>query len=134
VVEGTGDHCCEYMTGGRAVILGPTGRNFAAGMSGGVAYVLDMSGNFDYYCNKGLVELSPVEDRADIMELQELINNHRLYTQSELAATILTQWDEYLPKFVKVIPLEYKKVLEMQKIKELERKLQLTEDDPTRHE
>ena len=68
------------------------------------------------------------------MELQELINNHRLYTQSELASTILTQWDEYLPKFVKVIPLEYKKVLEMQKIKELERKLQLTEDDPTRHE
>ena len=134
VVEGTGDHCCEYMTGGRAVILGPTGRNFAAGMSGGVAYVLDMTGNFDYYCNKGLVELSPVEDRADIMELQELINNHRLYTQSELASTILTQWDEYLPKFVKVIPLEYKKVLEMQKIKELERKLQLTEDDPTRHE
>ena len=134
VVEGTGDHCCEYMTGGRAVILGPTGRNFAAGMSGGIAYVLDMAGNFDYYCNKGLVELSPVEDRADIMELQELINNHRMYTQSELASTILTQWDEYLPKFVKVIPLEYKKVLEMQKIRELERKLQLTEDDPTRHE
>lgn len=134
VVEGTGDHCCEYMTGGRVVILGRTGRNFAAGMSGGIAYVLDVDGNFDYYCNKGLVELSPVEDRADIMELQEMINNHLLYTQSSLASEILTHWEEYLPKFVKVIPFEYKKVLEMQKIKELERKLQLTEEDPTRHE
>jgi len=134
VVEGTGDHCCEYMTGGRVVILGRTGRNFAAGMSGGIAYVLDVDGNFDYNCNKGLVELSPVEDRADIMELQEMINNHLLYTQSSLASEILTHWEEYLPKFVKVIPFEYKKVLEMQKIKELERKLQLTEEDPTRHE
>lgn len=134
VVEGTGDHCCEYMTGGRAVILGRTGRNFAAGMSGGIAYVLDVDGNFDYYCNKGLVELSPVEDRADIMELQEMINNHLLYTHSSLASEILTHWEEYLPKFVKVIPFEYKKVLEMQKIKELERKLQMAEEDPTRHE
>ena len=134
VVEGTGDHCCEYMTGGRTVVLGKTGRNFAAGMSGGIAYVLDVDGDFDYYCNKGLVELSPVEDRADVQELQELINNHLLYTQSSLAAGILTHWDEYLPKFVKVIPLEYKKVLEMQKIRELERKLQLAEEDPTRHE
>lgn len=134
VVEGTGDHCCEYMTGGRAVILGKTGRNFAAGMSGGIAYVLDASGNFDYYCNKGLVELSPVEDHPDIQELQELISNHLLYTQSTLASDILTHWEEYLPKFVKVIPLEYKKVLEMQKIRELERKLQLAEEDPTRHE
>jgi glutamate synthase (NADPH) large chain len=134
VVEGTGDHCCEYMTGGRTVVLGKTGRNFAAGMSGGIAYVLDIEGDFDYYCNKGLVELSPVEDRADVQELQELINNHLLYTQSSLAAGILTNWDEFLPKFVKVIPLEYKKVLEMQKIRELERKLQLAEEDPTRHE
>ena len=134
VVEGTGDHCCEYMTGGRAVILGKTGRNFAAGMSGGIAYVLDTDGNFDYYCNKGLVELSPVEDHPDIQELQELISNHLLYTQSTLASGILTHWEEYLPRFVKVIPLEYKKVLEMQKIRELERKLQLAEEDPTRHE
>jgi glutamate synthase (NADPH/NADH) large chain len=134
VVEGTGDHCCEYMTGGRAVILGKTGRNFAAGMSGGIAYVLDMEGNFDYYCNKGMVELSAVEDRADIQELQELISNHLLYTQSSLASEILTHWEEYLHRFVKVIPLEYKKVLEMQKIKELERKLQMAEEDPTRHE
>ncbi|MFZ5429963.1 MAG: glutamate synthase large subunit [Bacteroidota bacterium] len=134
VVEGTGDHCCEYMTGGRAVILGKTGRNFAAGMSGGIAYVLDTDGNFDYYCNKGLVELSPVEDRADIQELQEMINNHLTYTHSDLAAEILTNWEEYLPRFVKVIPFEYKKVLEMQKIRELERKLQMAEEDPTRHE
>jgi len=134
VVEGTGDHCCEYMTGGRTVVLGKTGRNFAAGMSGGIAYVLDIEGDFDYYCNKGLVELSAVEDHADVQELQELINNHLLYTQSSLAAGILTNWDEYLPKFVKVIPLEFKKVLEMQKVRELERKLQLAEEDPTRHE
>ena len=85
VVEGTGDHCCEYMTGGRTVVLGTTGRNFAAGMSGGVAYVLDENGDFDYYCNKGLVELGPVEDRADIQELQELIQKHLLYTQSNQA-------------------------------------------------
>ena len=134
VVEGTGDHCCEYMTGGRAVILGRTGRNFAAGMSGGIAYVLDTDGNFDYYCNKGLVELSSVEDRSDVQELQELINNHLLFTQSSLAAEILTNWDEYLPRFVKVIPFEYKKVLEMQKIRELERKLQMAEEDSSRHE
>lgn len=134
VIEGTGDHCCEYMTGGRVVVLGRTGRNFAAGMSGGIAYVLDVDGNFDYFCNKGLVELSQVEDMADIRELQGMIDKHRLYTQSTLAEKILTNWDEYLPRFVKVIPLEYKKVLEEIKLKELERKLQLTEDDPSRHE
>jgi glutamate synthase (NADPH/NADH) large chain len=134
VVEGTGDHCCEYMTGGRVVVLGKTGRNFAAGMSGGIAYVLDVDGDFDYYCNKGLVELSSVEDKTDIDELQEMINKHLLYTQSSLAAKILTNWEEYLPRFVKVIPFEYKKVMEEMKLKELERKLQLTEDDPSRHE
>ncbi len=134
VVEGTGDHCCEYMTGGRVVVLGKTGRNFAAGMSGGIAYVLDVDGDFDYYCNKGLVELSPVEDRTDIDELQGMINKHLIYTQSSLAAKILTNWEEYLPRFVKVIPFEYKKVLEELKLRELERKLQLTEDDPSRHE
>ncbi|GAB1450902.1 glutamate synthase large subunit [Draconibacterium sp.] len=134
VIEGTGDHCCEYMTGGRVVVLGKTGKNFAAGMSGGIAYVLDMAGDFDYYCNRGLVDLSPVEEKADIKELQEMINNHLLYTQSSLASKILTHWDEYLPKFVKVIPFEYKKVLEEQKLKELQKKLQLTEDDTRRHE
>jgi glutamate synthase (NADPH) large chain len=134
VIEGTGDHCCEYMTGGRTVVLGRTGRNFAAGMSGGIAYVLDMEGNFDYYCNKGLVELVPVEDHTDIVELQELINKHLLYTQSSLAANILTNWEEYLPRFVKVIPLEYKKVLEEKKLRELEKKLRLSEENTTRHE
>jgi glutamate synthase (NADPH) large chain len=134
VVEGAGDHCCEYMTGGRVVVLGKTGKNFAAGMSGGIAYVLDDAGNFDYFCNKGLVDLLPVEDKADVTELQALINNHLLYTQSALASRILTNWEEYLPKFVKVIPFEYKKVLEEQKLLELHKKLQLTEDDPSRHE
>src|SRR5690606_21381389 len=105
--------------------LGKTGKNFAAGMSGGIAYVLDETGNFDYFCNKGLVDLLPVEDKSDISELQMLINNHLLYTQSTLASKILTNWEEYLPKFVKVIPFEYKKVLEEQKIQELQKKLQL---------
>jgi len=134
VIEGTGDHCCEYMTGGRVVVLGKTGKNFAAGMSGGIAYVMDLAGDFDYYCNRSLVDLGPVEEKADIKELQELINNHLLYTQSSLAAKILTSWEEYLSKFVKVIPFEYKKVLEEQKLKELQKKLQLMEDDPSRHE
>ena len=134
VIEGTGDHCCEYMTGGRVVVLGKTGKNFAAGMSGGIAYVLDMAGDFDYYCNRGLVDLGQVDEKADIQELQDLINKHLLYTQSSLASKILTHWDEYLPKFVKVIPFEYKKVLEEQKLRELQKKLQLTEDDPSRHE
>ncbi len=134
VIEGTGDHCCEYMTGGRVVVLGKTGRNFAAGMSGGIAYVLDENGDFDYYCNRGLVDLAPVEDKTDVRELQTMINNHLLYTQSLVAQEILTNWEEFLPKFVKVIPFEYKKVLEEEKLKELQRKLQLTEDDPSRHE
>lgn len=133
VVEGVGDHCCEYMTGGRVVVLGKTGRNFAAGMSGGIAFVLNVDGNFDYFCNKGLVELTPLEDKNDICDLQEMINQHLLHTQSLLAAKILTNWDEYLPKFVKVIPFEYKKVLEELKLKELEMKLQLTEDNPALH-
>ena len=134
VVEGTGDHCCEYMTGGRTVVLGITGRNFAAGMSGGVAYVLDENGDFEYFCNKGLVELSPVEDKADIVELQDMIRKHLLYTQSPLAEKVLTNWEEYLPKFVKIIPFEYKKVLNELKLKELKRKLELSEDSPARRE
>lgn len=133
VVEGAGDHCCEYMTGGRVVVLGSSGRNFAAGMSGGIAYVLDKAGDFDYFCNKGMVELSPVGDHDDVVELQRLINNHYLYTRSELAEKILVNWDEYLPKFVKVIPLEYKKVLEEQKISQLIQKIQHTEDEPHFH-
>jgi glutamate synthase (NADPH/NADH) large chain len=133
VVEGTGDHCCEYMTGGRVTVLGNTGRNFAAGMSGGIAYVLDMDGDFDYYCNKGLVELSTVEDKADIRELQDMISEHLIQTRSKLAAKILTNWDEYLPKFVKVIPFEYKKILEEEKLRKIEIELQKSVDD-RRHE
>jgi glutamate synthase (NADPH/NADH) large chain len=130
VVEGVGDHCCEYMTGGRVAVIGKTGRNFAAGMSGGIAYVLDEVGNFDYYCNQGLVDLSKVEDAADIQELQDMLQNHLVHTGSSKARDILVNWNSYLSKFVKVIPFEYKKVLEEQKIKDLERKLRETEDAP----
>lgn len=130
VVEGVGDHCCEYMTGGTAVILGTTGRNFAAGMSGGIAYVLDEEGNFDYYCNKGMVELERIEDLEDIEELQYLIGNHLKYTNSQVAEKILTNWEEYLPKFVKVIPYEFKKILQEQKLEALKEKLAFEEDTP----
>ncbi len=130
VVEGVGDHCCEYMTGGRVVVIGPTGRNFAAGMSGGIAYVLDESGKFDYFCNKGLVELSAVKDYDDIQELQTLLNKHLLHTNSSKARLILVNWEHYLPKFVKVIPFEFKKVLQENKLRELEQKIRETEDAP----
>ena len=133
VVEGVGDHCCEYMTGGRVVVLGKTGRNFAAGMSGGIAYVYNTDGNFDYFCNKGMVELSEVGDHDDLLELQRLVNNHYLHTRSELAESILVNWEENLPKFIKVIPLEYKKVLEEQKLTQLIEKIQKTEDEPHFH-
>jgi glutamate synthase (NADPH/NADH) large chain len=130
VVEGVGDHCCEYMTGGRVAVIGSTGRNFAAGMSGGIAYVLDETGSFDYFCNKGLVELSPVHDYEDVQELQLMLSKHLLHTNSEKAREILVNWDFYLPKFIKVIPFEYKKVLQQEKLVELERKLAETEDAP----
>jgi glutamate synthase (NADPH/NADH) large chain len=118
------------MTGGRTVVLGQTGRNFAAGMSGGIAYVLDHTGNFDYFCNKGLVELGPVVDKEDEIELQHLINNHYKLTRSELAERILVDWDEYLSKFVKIIPFEYKKILEEQKLESIRNKIETTEDEP----
>lgn len=130
VVEGVGDHGCEYMTGGRVVVLGKTGRNFAAGMSGGIAYVLDLEGNFEFFCNKGLVELSPLENIDDIKEVQKMISNHLQYTNSSVAEKILTNWEEFGPKFVKVIPLEYKKVMEEIKLKALQEKLAASEDEP----
>lgn len=130
VIEGVGDHCCEYMTGGRTVVLGKTGRNFAAGMSGGIAYVLDENGDFDYFCNKGMVELSGVVDRDDETELQTMISNHFNYTRSELAEKILVDWDIYLPKFVKVIPFEYKKILEEEKLAKIKSQIETTEDEP----
>ncbi|UCG73975.1 MAG: glutamate synthase large subunit [Chromatiales bacterium] len=111
VVEGVGDHGCEYMTGGRAVILGPTGRNFAAGMSGGVAYVWDVNGDFTAHCNPGMVDLDPVEDDEDVFELRELIELHREFTGSTIAARILDAWPDVLSQFVKVMPTDYKRVL-----------------------
>jgi glutamate synthase (NADPH/NADH) large chain len=132
VVEGVGDHCCEYMTGGRTVVLGKTGRNFAAGMSGGIAYVLDIEGNFEYFCNKGLVETSPLDNIDDIKEVQKLISNHLYYTNSSVAEKILTNWEEYQPRFVKVIPFEYKKVMEEMKLQALKEKIAATEDEPQR--
>jgi len=130
VVEGVGDHCCEYMTGGVTVVLGKTGRNFAAGMSGGVAYVLDTDGNFDYFCNKGMVELAHINDRDDELELQALVSNHLNYTGSALAQEILVNWDIYLPRFIKVIPLEYKKILQEMKLEQIKSKIEKTEDEP----
>jgi glutamate synthase domain-containing protein 2/glutamate synthase domain-containing protein 1/glutamate synthase domain-containing protein 3 len=113
VVEGVGDHGCEYMTGGRAVILGPTGRNFAAGMSGGIAYVLDETGDFERYrCNREMVELTPVSESRDIGELREMIEKHLAFTGSGVAKRILASWEQYLPKFVKVMPTEYRLALE----------------------
>ncbi|GAB4152088.1 MAG: glutamate synthase large subunit [Planctomycetaceae bacterium] len=111
VVEGVGDHGCEYMTGGRAVILGPTGRNFAAGMSGGVAYVYDPDQKLLANCNLETVELETVEDDADVSELRQLIENHAKYTGSTVASEILANWEQTLPQFVKVMPTDYKRAL-----------------------
>jgi glutamate synthase domain-containing protein 3 len=110
VVEGVGDHGCEYMTGGRVVILGPTGRNFAAGMSGGIAYVLDAEDRFAARCNTELVGFDEI-DATDAIELHSLIEEHHLRTLSAVAARILEGWDEWLPRFVKVMPHDYKRAL-----------------------
>ncbi len=129
VVEGVGDHCCEYMTGGRTVVLGPTGRNFAAGMSGGIAYVWNPDGQFDYFCNMEMVELSLIEDMADNRELYKLIGNHYKYTHSELAGKMLDNWPQYVDQFIKVIPYEYKKVLHDEKVAKLQTKINQVEID-----
>ena len=123
VVEGTGDHCAEYMTGGRIIVLGPVGRNFAAGMSGGIAYVLDERGNFDYFCNRGMVELVPVRDYDDQEFIIETLKKHIQYTESSKAKNIIQNWYDYLPKFIKVIPLEYKRALNEMKIEMIDMKL-----------
>jgi len=112
VVEAVGDHGCEYMTGGRVVVLGRTGRNFAAGMSGGIAYVLDEAGNFASRCNKELVGLEKLADADEIEAIWKLIQRHQTYTKSERAAKILKDWNSYVPKFVKVLPKDYARVLE----------------------
>src|SRR6202023_1613654 len=114
VVEGVGDHGCEYMTGGRVVILGRTGRNFAAGMSGGVAYVYDPDGSFASRCNPGMVELGPVSNQDELKQLHSLIGRHGQNTERAMARKILAKWDDYTKKFVKVLPTEYRMVLERQ--------------------
>jgi glutamate synthase domain-containing protein 3 len=112
VVEGVGDHGCEYMTGGRVVVLGPTGRNFAAGMSGGVAYVLDEHGKFAERCNMGMVGFDEISE-ADAIELRTMIDEHRRRTDSPVAARVLAEWPQLLAKgaFLKVMPHDYKRVL-----------------------
>jgi glutamate synthase (NADPH/NADH) large chain len=135
VVEGAGDHCCEYMTGGVVVVLGPTGRNFAAGMSGGIAYVLDQDGSFEQRCNRAMVALQDMPEwvegemhgdltdmtQHDSERLHRLVTRHAEYTRSERAAKILANWRDYLPKFRKVMPLEFSRALaEMDKARAMQ--------------
>ena len=115
VIEGVGDHGCEYMTGGRVAILGPTGRNFAAGMSGGVAYIWDPNDQFSIQCNMEMVALERMDDDADIQELHHMIEQHLAYTESEIAAELLSNWGASVKQFVKVMPTDYKRVLEERK-------------------
>jgi len=112
VVEGVGDHGCEYMTGGRVVILGPVGRNFAAGMSGGIAYVLDGDGTFPGRCNKAMVLLERLQDADEQDEVKEMIRRHWEYTSSTVARRVLDDWAAYRPQFVRVIPKDYKRMME----------------------
>lgn len=123
VVEGAGDHCCEYMTGGIAVVLGEVGRNMAAGMSGGIAYVYNPNGDLDYFCNMEMVNLEIIEDFEDLITLKKLIQNHHHYTGSSLAGRILDNWEESLKDFIKVIPFEYKRYIEEKKLQELNQKI-----------
>jgi glutamate synthase (NADPH/NADH) large chain len=112
VVEGVGDHGCEYMTGGRVVILGDTGRNFAAGMSGGIAFVYDVKGTFAGNCNMEMIDLDPVVSAEDAAELKDFISKHFDYTGSTVAKFVLNDFDNQLKNFVKVFPKDYKKVLQ----------------------
>ena len=119
VIEGVGDHGCEYMTGGRAVVLGETGRNFAAaGMSGGIAYVWDPKSELAAKCNLDLVELESVSKPEDMNELKSLIERHETYTGSTVASEILTNWSMCLRNFVKVMPTDYKRILEQEAARE----------------
>jgi glutamate synthase (NADPH/NADH) large chain len=117
VVEGVGDHGCEYMTGGRVVVLGKTGRNFAAGMSGGIAYIYDIKGDFRQKCNPGMVELETVS-AEDIRTIYNLLRSHHRYTQSESAYRILDNFSRQIHKFIKVMPREYKRILEHRVVEE----------------
>ncbi|MDR2517846.1 MAG: glutamate synthase large subunit [Spirochaetaceae bacterium] len=123
VVEGAGDHCAEYMTGGRLIVLGAVGRNFAAGMSGGIAYVLDKDGNFAFFLNKGMVELSGLDNEEDELFVKDTIGKHLYWTGSAYARDILDRWSKWRSKFVKVLPVEYKRALQQMKLAELDRKL-----------
>jgi glutamate synthase (ferredoxin) len=111
VVEGIGDHGCEYMTGGRVIVLGETGRNFAAGMSGGTAYIFDPNGKFPPQCNTDMVDLETIESNESA-EVRQLLENHVRHTQSSVAQTLLEDWDSAMRQFVKVIPKDYKRVLQ----------------------
>jgi glutamate synthase (NADPH/NADH) large chain len=123
VVEGTGDHCAEYMTGGRIVVLGTVGRNFAAGMSGGIAYVFNLNGNFEFFLNKGMVELSGLDNEEDENFVKDMIRKHVYWTGSTYAKDILDNWAENRRKFIKVLPVEYKRALQQMKLAELDRRL-----------
>ena len=120
VVEGVGDHGCEYMTGGIVVVLGATGRNFAAGMSGGIAYVYDADGHFSSLYNPAMVELQSMEEEEDKTALRQLLEKHKTYTESRIATQILADWEGSLAKFIKVMPLEYKRVLAEMKRQEVQ--------------
>jgi glutamate synthase (ferredoxin) len=115
VVEAVGDHGCEYMTGGRVVVLGPTGRNFAAGMSGGIAYVLDESGGFSSHCNAEMVDLAALEDAEEIEQVRDLVFRHLCHTESPRARDVLTGWDRWQKRFVRVLPRDFARVLAAQK-------------------
>jgi glutamate synthase domain-containing protein 3 len=115
VVEAVGDHGCEYMTGGRVVVLGPAGRNFAAGMSGGIAYVLDEAGDLNTRCNLEMVDLEPLIDQEEVEDVKGMIERHAEYTGSVNARRILAQWNQVIPKFVKVMPKDFKRVLQAMK-------------------
>jgi glutamate synthase (NADPH/NADH) large chain len=123
VVEGAGDHCAEYMTGGRLIVLGQVGRNFAAGMSGGIAYVLDKNGNFEFFLNKGMVELSGLDNEEDELFVKDTIGKHIYWTGSVYAKGILDNWGNYRSQFIKVLPVEYKRAIQQMKLAELDRKL-----------
>ena len=129
VVEGAGDHCCEYMTGGRVVVLGTTGRNFAAGMSGGLAYVWDKNHDFDYYCNMDMIELDLIEDKAGRDELRGLIEKHYKYTGSALAKKMLDNWAQYVGEFIQVTPIEYRRILQEERMKALQQKIDNVQRD-----
>jgi glutamate synthase (ferredoxin) len=111
VVEGVGDHGCEYMTGGRVIVIGPTGRNFAAGMSGGLAFVLDEEGDFNVRCNHEMVDVEPFEEPEDLEYVRAMLSKHREITGSEVADRILADWDAYAAKFVKIFPKDLKRVM-----------------------